>query len=58
MPFRMQARLRAKGPCSQYAELEKAHGVKVHFGDPADPAALPSGSFDYVYDNNGKVRGS
>ncbi len=53
-PSYAQDKLRKKAPASQYAQLE-AQGVKVHFGNPTDPAALPKGPFDYVYDNNGKV---
>jgi hypothetical protein len=53
LPPPPQAKLRAKAPFSQYAALE-ARGAKVVFGNPADPASFPSGSFDAVYDNNGK----
>jgi nucleoside-diphosphate-sugar epimerase len=48
-----QAKQRAKAPFSEYAALE-ADGVKVIWGNPADPAAIPAGPFDAVYDNNGK----
>jgi nucleoside-diphosphate-sugar epimerase len=45
------AKLTAKAPFSQYASLP---GLNVVWGNPADPAAIPSGWFDVVYDNNGK----
>jgi nucleoside-diphosphate-sugar epimerase len=48
-----QSKQRAKAPFSEYAALEAA-GVKVIWGNPADPAAIPAGPFDAVYDNNGK----
>ena len=49
----MQAKLTKKAPYSQYGALA-GEGVTVAWGDPADTAALPSDSFDVVYDNNGK----
>ncbi len=42
-----------KPPYKQYSELA-GEGVTVAWGSPADVSALPSGSFDVVYDNNGK----
>lgn len=45
-----KAKLEKKAPFSQYA----AEGIKVVWGNPADPAAIPAGEFDVVYDNNGK----
>ena len=47
----MQAKLSGKAPFSQYSSLP---GLNVVWGNPADPAAIPSGWFDVVYDNNGK----
>lgn len=29
-------------------------GLKVVYADPTKPEAIPAGSFDVVYDNNGK----
>ena len=52
-PPHPQAKQRTKAPFSVYAALE-ADGVKVAWGSPADPAAIPAGPFDVVYDNNGK----
>lgn len=46
-----QAKLSGKAPFSQYSSLP---GLNVVWGNPADPAAIPSGWFDVVYDNNGK----
>lgn len=48
-----ESKQRAKAPFSEYADLE-SKGVKVVWGNPADPAAIPAGPFDAVYDNNGK----
>ncbi len=42
-----------KAPYSEYGALS-GEGVKIQWGDPADPSALPDGPFDVVYDNNGK----
>ena len=47
----LQAKLSGKAPFSQYSSLP---GLNVVWGNPADPAAIPSGWFDVVYDNNGK----
>ena len=52
MPL-LQAKLTKKAPYSQYGALA-GEGVTVAWGDPADTTALPSDSFDVVYDNNGK----
>jgi hypothetical protein len=46
-----EAKLSAKAPFSQYASLD---GAQVVWGSPADPSSYPEGSFDVVYDNNGK----
>lgn len=44
-------KLSKKAPFSQYDQLA---GAQVVWGNPADPAAIPSGAFGIVYDNNGK----
>ena len=49
----LQAKVSAKAPYNQYSALA-GEGVTIAWGNPADTAALPSGSFDVVYDNNGK----
>jgi hypothetical protein len=43
-------KLSKKAPFSQYASL----GANIVWGNPADPATYPAGTFDVVYDNNGK----
>ncbi len=48
-----QAKLSKKAPFSEYASLEQ-QGATIVFGDPTDPASLPSDAFDIVYDNNAK----
>ena len=45
------AKLQSKAPFSQYASLP---GATIAFGSPTDPSTYPAGSFDIVYDNNGK----
>ena len=50
----VQEKTTKKGPYTQYGALE-SEGVSITWGDPADPAALPDGPFDVVYDNNGKT---
>lgn len=47
----LQSKLTGKAPFSQYANVP---GLNVVWGNPADAAAIPSGGFDVVYDNNGK----
>lgn len=42
-----------KAPYSEYGSLESS-GAQVTWGDPSDPSTYPEGSFDVVYDNNGK----
>lgn len=49
----MQEKTTKKAPYSQYSDLEK-EGAKIVWGDPANESDFPSGSFDVVYDNNGK----
>ena len=39
-----------QNPFSQYASL----GAEVVWGSPANPEDFPAGSYDVVYDNNGK----
>ncbi len=46
-----QDKLSKKAPFSQYSSLG---GAEVVWGSPTDPATYPKGSFDVVYDNNGK----
>jgi len=43
-------KLASKNPFSQYASL----GAEVVWGSPANPEDFPAGSYDVVYDNNGK----
>jgi hypothetical protein len=45
--------LTAKAPFSQYAGF---WGCNVVWGNPSDPSVFPAGTFDIVYDNNGKVK--
>jgi hypothetical protein len=45
-----QGKLSKKAPFSQYEQL----GAQVVWGSPTDPASIPAGAFDVVYDNNGK----
>ena len=45
-----QDKLSKKAPFSQYEQL----GAQVVWGSPSDPACIPAGAFDIVYDNNGK----
>lgn len=49
----LQEKLLKKTPFSKYSELER-QGLQVVWGNPADPSTYPRGSFDVVYDNNGK----
>eukprot|EP00210_Caulerpa_lentillifera_P008200 g7830.t1 len=49
-----QASLASKDPFSQY-DLISSAGGQVVWADPKDPTTYPSGSFDVVYDNNGKT---
>lgn len=50
--------LEEKEPFSQYAVVAKNNppprGLQVAWGNPADPATYPSGTFDIIIDNNGK----
>jgi len=46
-----QAKLSKKVPFSKY---ETVKGLKLAYGNPADPATYPAGQYDVVYDNNGK----
>ena len=50
---RAQAKAKKKAPYNQYDDLEQ-QGVKIQWGSPSDSSAIPDGSFDIVYDNNGK----
>lgn len=45
-----RAKVEAKAPFNQYAST----GAEVVWGSPTDPSTYPTGSFDIVYDNNGK----
>ena len=51
--FYTQAKSKSKAPYSQYDSLQQ-QGAKIHWGNPSDSSAIPSGDFDVVYDNNGK----
>lgn len=42
-----------KAPYSHYDELAR-DGIQVCWGNPKDPKTYPGGTFDIVYDNNGK----
>eukprot|EP00877_Chromochloris_zofingiensis_P002016 jgi/Chrzof1/11815/Cz06g11010.t1 len=46
-----QSKLVKKAPFNQYSNVP---GLKVAFGSPTEPSTYPEGSFDVVYDNNGK----
>jgi hypothetical protein len=50
--------LEAKDPFAQYPVVAKNNppprGLKIVYGNPADPSTYPSGTFDIVVDNNGK----
>lgn len=48
-----QAKTKSKAPYNQYDSLQQ-QGAKIHWGNPSDSSAIPSGDFDVVYDNNGK----
>ena len=48
-----QAKVTKKAPYNKYDELKKK-GAAIQWGNPVDPSTFPSGSFDIVYDNNGK----
>jgi hypothetical protein len=48
-----QAKVTKKAPFNKYDDLKKK-GVSIQWGNPIDPSTYPSGSFDIVYDNNGK----
>ena len=54
IPLVEQEKTTKKAPYNQYGALE-AEGVSITWGDPTDPAILPEGPFDVVYDNNGKT---
>lgn len=47
----VQSKLVKKAPFNQYSNVP---GLKVAFGSPTEPSTYPEGSFDVVYDNNGK----
>lgn len=47
----LQAKLSAKAPFNQYGSVP---GLNVAWGSPADPSTYPQGTFDVIYDNNGK----
>lgn len=49
----MQAKSKSKAPYNQYDSLQQ-QGASIHWGNPSDSSAIPSGDFDVVYDNNGK----
>jgi hypothetical protein len=49
----VQVKISSKAPYNQYKRLADK-GVKVVYGNPADPSTYPPGKFDVVYDNNGK----
>ena len=51
--WREKAKVSAKAPYNQYGALA-GEGATIAWGSPADVSAIPSGSFDVVYDNNGK----
>ena len=42
-----------KAPFSKYSELAR-EGATIAWGDPSKPSTYPRGTFDVVYDNNGK----
>eukprot|EP01026_Neomeris_dumetosa_P015092 TRINITY_DN1568_c0_g1_i4.p2 TRINITY_DN1568_c0_g1~~TRINITY_DN1568_c0_g1_i4.p2 ORF type:complete len:351 (-),score=60.68 TRINITY_DN1568_c0_g1_i4:174-1226(-) len=46
-------KISSKAPYSAYSYLE-SRGVKIAFGDPKDVSNVPEGSYQVVYDNNGK----
>eukprot|EP00884_Botryococcus_braunii_P000837 jgi/Botrbrau1/10754/Bobra.180_2s0019.1 len=48
-----EEKLSKKAPFSQYSKLANK-GLQVVYGDPTNPRSYPAGSFDVVYDNNGK----
>lgn len=52
-PQNMQSKLSKKAPFYKYNELE-SKGATIVWGDPTKPSTYPRGSFDVVYDNNGK----
>lgn len=45
-----RSKLEFKEPFSEYGRI----GVDVVWGNPSDPSTYPTGTFDIVYDNNGK----
>lgn len=45
-----EAKLSSKAPFNQYP----SSGATIVWGKPEDPSTYPTGSFDIVYDNNGK----
>lgn len=49
----LQEKLSKKSPFSEYSKLANK-GLTVVYGDPTNPRSFPAGSFDVVYDNNGK----
>lgn len=49
----VQAKSKSKAPYNQYDSLQQ-QGANIHWGNPSDSSAIPSGDFDVVYDNNGK----
>lgn len=49
----MQAKVSKKSPYKEYSQL-KDKGVKIVWGDPANPDSNLEASYDVVYDNNGK----
>lgn len=51
-PPALQAKLSKKAPFSEYSSLPWQ--VEVVWGNPKDPSTYPQGSFDAVFDNNGK----
>ncbi|GIL71894.1 hypothetical protein Vretimale_649 [Volvox reticuliferus] len=48
-----ESKLTKKTPFSKYSELVR-EGATIAWGDPTKPSTYPRGSFDVVYDNNGK----